>query len=89
MYILKVKLGTLKANFINVELNQFQQEWFDEHTVHMMSVLYYIQDGQKNYSDMSLITSLWYIEIITIKKVRKPGLRGWRDFPKLSYMRMW
>ena len=73
MYILKVKLGTLKANFINVELNQFQQEWFNEHTVHMMSVLYYIQ---KNYSDMSLITSLWYIEIITIKKVRKPGLRG-------------
>lgn len=60
-----------------LELNQFQKEWYNnEHTVHMMSVLYYIQDGQKNYPDMSLITSLWYIEIITIEKVRKPGLRG-------------
>ena len=41
-----------------LELNQFQQEWYNnEHIVHMVSVLYYIQDGQKNYSDMSLITS--------------------------------
>lgn len=41
-----------------LELNQFQQEWYNnEHIVHMVSVLYYTQDGQKNYSDMSLITS--------------------------------
>ena len=56
-----------------LKLNQFQEEWYNNEHI----VLYYIQDGHKNYSDMSLTTiSVVHKRNITILKMRKPGLRG-------------